>query len=44
MFYECTECGLVDRGPLDAQPTVRQCPDCEEQTRWTPAFEGAPQS
>lgn len=43
MYYECVECGLLDRGnPLD-EPIFRECPECGDRTEWTPAFEGEAQ-
>ncbi|MFD1570667.1 hypothetical protein [Halorubrum laminariae] len=41
MYYECAECGLIDRGNPLSEPTVRECPGCGATTTWEPAFEGA---
>ena len=39
--YECSGCGQLSRfGAPDRHTLVRTCPVCEEETRWTPAFEG----
>jgi hypothetical protein len=39
--YECTSCGQLGRFTrFDGGAFVADCPVCEEQTRWTVAFEG----
>jgi len=44
MYYECPECGLIDRGNPIEEPAVRECPDCGATAAWEPAFEGAANS
>lgn len=41
MYYECTECGqMLTLSGVSSTPFVEKCPNCDELTQWTLAFEG----
>jgi hypothetical protein len=41
MYYECEGCGqMTTLVGCERSVTVRPCPVCEAQTRWSTAFEG----